>query len=188
MDMYESMKDDTFAELDAVFKSYGDMTALQGQIRLLTGVKRSIQPFIQWVQDHFRMGLNPQNTTFPIVDVTALLRRKKSHKPFILKSKTKVDRAKTTKYSDSTKREDWNPTFVILLCSIPGRDGVLLSYVICKNPTPYPIPYPDFLDNYVAMDPMSRESFVVDSAKFHTYLTSFTLSNPTAEATMKRHS
>ena len=134
------------------------------------------------------MGFNPQNNAFPIADVTALLQRQKSHALFILKSKTIVDSAKPTKYSDSTKWKDWNPTFVNFLCSIPGRDRVPSSYVIRKNPTPDPILHPDFLDNYVVTAPLSGESFVVDSAKVYTYLTSFTLGNSTAEAKMKRYS
>ena len=70
IDTYESMKDKTFAELDVDFKPYSDLTALQGQIRLLPGVKRNNKSFIQWVQDQFYMELNPQDTTFPIADVT----------------------------------------------------------------------------------------------------------------------
>ena len=188
IDTYESMKDKTFAELDADFKSYSDLTAIQGQIRLLPGVKRNIKSLIQWVQDQFRTGLNPQDNVFPIADVTLLLRRQKSHALFIMKSKIIVDSAKPTKYSDSTKWDDWNPTFVNFLRSIPGRDGVPLSYVTRKNATPDPTPHLDFLDDYVAMAPLSGESFVVDSAEVHTYLTSFTSGNSTAEAKMKPHS
>ena len=188
IDTYESMKDKTFAELDADFKSYSDLTAMQGQIRLLPGVKRNIKSLIQWAQDQFRTGQDPQDNIFPIANVTLLLRRQKSHALFITKSKTIVDSAKPTKYSDSTKWDDWNPTFVNFLRSIPGRDGVPLSYVIRKNGTPDPTPHLDFLDDYVAMAPLAGESFVVDSAEVHTYLTSFTSGNSTAEAKMKPHS
>ena len=97
MDTYKSMADKMFAEWDADFKSYSDVTALQGQIRLLPRVKRNIKSFIQWVQDQFYMGLNHQDTTFPIADVTALLRGQKFHVLFILKSKTIIYSAKSTK-------------------------------------------------------------------------------------------
>ena len=71
--------------------------------------------------------------------------------------------------------------------SIPGRDGVPLSNVIRKSPTPYLIPYLDFLDDYVAMAPLTEESFVVVSTEVHTYLTSFTSRNSTTEAKIKHH-
>ena len=74
IDTYESMKDKTFAKLDADFKSYSDLTATHGQIRLLPGVKRNIKSLIQWVQDRFRTGLDPQDDVFPIADVTTLTR------------------------------------------------------------------------------------------------------------------
>ena len=50
---FETCLDKTHEELDADFKTYSELTQVQGQIRLLPGVKRNIKAFIQWVQDEF---------------------------------------------------------------------------------------------------------------------------------------
>ena len=52
-DSFVSVMDKTWEELDSDFKSYTDLTQLQGQIRLLPGIKRSIKGFIQWVRDEY---------------------------------------------------------------------------------------------------------------------------------------
>ena len=187
MGTFESMRDKSFEELDADFKSYSDLTQLQGQIRILPMVKRNIKALVHWSQGQYRMGLNPQDSAFPIADVTILLRNQKSHAIFITKSKMIVNNAKPSNFDDKTKWEDWKPTFVNFLRSIPGRDGTPLSYTIRHNDTPDPTKNPDFLDDYVAMAPLTGPSFIVDASEVHTYIVSFTAGNSTAEAKMKHH-
>ena len=47
---FESMRDKTFEELGAYFKSYSELTQIQGQIRVLPMIKRNIKALIQWSQ------------------------------------------------------------------------------------------------------------------------------------------
>ena len=184
---YVSVMDKTWDELDNDFKSYTDLTQLQGQIRLLPGVKRNLKGFIQWVRDEFRLGRNPENTAFPVAETPVLIRRHKTHKQYVAKSKTIAEAAKPEKFTLKTKWDDWNPSFQNFLRSIPGKDGVPLKYICRANDMPDPTPHVDFLDDYIAMAPLTGEAFAVDSAEVHTYLVNFIAGNTTAESKIQTH-
>ena len=128
------------------------------------------------------MGLNPQDSAFPIADVTTFLGDQKFHAIFVTKSKMIVNNAKPSNFDNKAKWEDCKPTFVNFLRSIPRRDGTPLSYIIRHNDAPNPMKNPDFLDDYVAMAPLTGPSFIVDASEVHTYIVSFTAGNSTAEA------
>lgn len=49
-DTFTSCKDITFKELDEHFKTYFDLSVLQGQIRLNPGVRKNIKAFVQWTR------------------------------------------------------------------------------------------------------------------------------------------
>ena len=46
-DDFTTCMDKTFVELDSNFKTYSDLTQVQGQIRLLPGIKQKFKVFIQ---------------------------------------------------------------------------------------------------------------------------------------------
>ena len=71
------MCDKTFEELFEDFKSYSDLTQLQGQIRVLPIIKRNIKALIQWSQSQYFMGIPPEDSPSPIDNVTKLLRDQK---------------------------------------------------------------------------------------------------------------
>ena len=174
--------DKTFAKMDAEFKGYYDLTQAQGQICLTPGTKCRTKAFAQWVKDCYRFGKNPANYEFPVVDTEDLIHRYESHETFVKKSSTISDTAKPIHFSNKVCGEDWQPTLVNFLCSIPGRNGVPLSYIIRNDHEPNPTPLPDFLNDYVAMAPLESDAFITDAAEVHTYIVSFTSCNLTAEA------
>lgn len=180
-DDFKSCMDKTFEELDADFKTYSDLTAAQGQIRLLPGVKSRIKAFVQWTRDELRMGRDPATTAFPVGNASTLIRRYKTHSQFIKNSPTMAEAAKPTKFSSTTKWEDWEPTFLNYIRSIPGRDGVPLKYVCRMHYDPDPTPKSDFLDEYVANAPLQGEAFSIDSAQVKTLLVNFVSGNTQAE-------
>lgn len=183
-DFYLCM-DKTFEELQSDLKTYSSLTVAQGQIRTSPGVKQRIQAFIQWTRDKVRNGEDPASEAFPVQQVADLIRNYKSHQAFIEKSKTLIDTAKPNKFKDTYKWEDWCPTFLNFLRSIPGRNGVPLSYVCRTNE--FPLPYNenlDFMDNYVIRAPLTGDAFKVDAAEVHTYLVNFMAGNNTAEVKM----
>ena len=63
-----------------------------------------------------------------------------------------------------------------------GLDGVPLKYICRENDTPNPAPNADFLDDYINMEPLSGESYVIDSAQVHTFIVNFVSGNETVEA------
>ena len=102
-------------------------------------------------------------------------------------SRSPRDTAKPNCFSDKLKWEDWNPSFINFLRSIPGRNGIPLSYVIRSNPLPDPVTHTDFLDDYVAMASLNGAAFEVDSAEVHTYIVKFISGNDTAESKIQSH-
>ena len=119
----------TYKELDDHFKTYYHLTVGQGQIRLRPGTRKNIKAFVQWTCNELRLGRDPNLTSFPVNQVSDLIRQYKTHGKFLSDSKTLVEAAKPEKFKETTKWEDWRPTFLNYIRAIPGRDGVLLKYI-----------------------------------------------------------
>ena len=180
--LFTTCMDMTFKELDDHFKTYSDLTVAQGQIRLRPGTRKNIKAFVQWTRDELRLGREPHLTSFPVEQVSDLIRRYKTHEKFQNDSKTLAEAAKPEKFKESVKWEDWKPTFLNYLRAIPGRDGVHLKYVCCDKDEADEMPNDDFLDDYVAMAPLAGDSYAIDSVQVHTFLVNFVSGNDTAEA------
>ncbi|KAI2505808.1 hypothetical protein MHU86_8670 [Fragilaria crotonensis] len=103
---FTSCMDVTFRELDEHFKTYFDLTAAQGQIRLNPGIRKNIKALVQWVRDEIRLGRDPTDTAFPIERVTDLIRRYHTHEKFKNDSKTLAEAAKPEKFKEATRWED----------------------------------------------------------------------------------
>ena len=146
------------------------MTVAQGQIRICPGTRKNIKAFVQWTGDELCLGRDPSGTPFSIGLVSDLIRRYKTHQRFIDDSKTLAEAAKPGKFKDSTKWEDWKPTFMNYLRSIPGRDGIPLKYICRENDAPDPLAvHDDFLDDYVVNAPLDGDSYAIDSVQVHTF-------------------
>ena len=131
-DLFTSCLDITFKELDEHFKTYSELSVAQGQIRVRPGTRKNIKAFVQWTRDEIRLARDPATTAFPIDQVSDLIRRYKTHERFQTDSKTLAEAARPDKFKETTKWEDWKPTFLNYLRSIPGRDGIPLKYV-CRD-------------------------------------------------------
>ena len=181
--LFTSCLDITFKELDEHFKTYSDLTVAQGQIRVRPGTRKNIKAFVQWTRDELRLGRDPSAAPFPIELVSDLIRRYKTHEKFIADSKTLSEAAKPDKFKETTKWEDWKPTFINYLRSIPGRDGIPLKYICRENDAAEPlVANDDFLDDYVANAPLEGDSYAIDTVQVHTFLLNFVSGNDTAEA------
>jgi hypothetical protein len=146
-DQFSSCLDITFKELDEHFKTYSDLTIARGQIGIRPRTRKSSKAFVQWSRDELCLGRDPSMTPFPIEIVSDLIRRYKTHEKFLTDSKTLSEAAKPNKFKESTKWEDWKPTFNYLR-SIPGRDGIPLKYVCRdKDVADITVENEDFLDN-----------------------------------------
>ena len=63
----------TVDELEEYFKPYSVLTFIQGQIRLNPATKRNARAFLRWTKYIPRLGKNPAQVQFPIVDATELI-------------------------------------------------------------------------------------------------------------------
>ena len=117
---FTSCMDITFKELDDHFKTYSELSAGQGQIRVQVSIRKNIKAYLQWTRDEICLARDQSITPFPVGQVTDLIRRYKTHKKFQSDSKTFAEAAKPVKFTESTKWEDWKPTFLNYISSIPG--------------------------------------------------------------------
>ena len=187
-DSFEICMDKTIDEVKSELKQYSNLTPEQGQIITTPGNVNKIQAFIQWTHDMIRIGLEPSSGPFPVENTAVLLKNYKSHKAYLEKTKTITDAAKPSKFKENMKWEDWCPTFINFLRSIPGRNGVPLSY-ICREfdkPMDYN-PAVDFIENYVTQAPLYGEAYAIDAAEVHTYLVNYMSGNTTAEVNLLPH-
>ena len=90
-------------------------------------------------------------------------------------------------FTNEVKWNDWAPSFRNYLRTIPGRDGVPLSYITRISDAPDPTPHPDFIDDYVAMASLTGEAFTIDLAEVHTLIIKYITGNSTAEAKVQPH-
>jgi hypothetical protein len=98
-------------------------------------------------------------------------------------SKTLSEAAKPDNFKECTKWEDWKPTFLNYLRSIPGRDGIPLKYICRDNDeADATAGNDDFLDDYVASAPLEGNAYAIDTVQVHTFLLNFVTGNNTAEA------
>ena len=130
-----------------------------------------------------RLGRDPVMSPFPIEQAGDLIRRYKTHEKFLTDAKTLSEAAKPDKFKESTKWEDWKPTFLNYLRSMPGRDGVPLKYVCRdKDEADLDAANEDFLDDYVNSACLTGNAYAIDSVQVHTFLLNFVTGNDTAEA------
>ena len=187
-DDFSTCMDKTHEELDSDFKTYSDLTQAQGQIRITPGIKKNIKAFLQWSRDEYRLGRSPEYGRFDIRETQKFIRRYKTHKQFMDKSSDISDAAKPSKFTNKMRWSDWAPTFLNYLRTIPGRDGVPLSYVCRDSEQPNPEPHTDFMEDYIAMAPVNEgEAFGIDAAEVHTLIVKFITGNDTAEMKIKAH-
>ncbi len=184
---FRSCKDKSDDDLKDSYKTFASFTQAQGQIRLNPLQKDNIKAFNQWVKDQYRLNRDPALMPFPVHLVTDLLERAKTHKTFVMNSDSISATAKPEAFTADMRWEDWAPTFINFLRSIPGRDGVPLKYVIREQATPNPTPNTDFLDDYVENAPLVGSSFSSDAAIVHTYIVKFIGTNTEAESVIKQY-
>ena len=84
----------TFKELDDHFKTYSELSAGQGQIRVQVSIRKNIKAYLQWTRDEICLARDQSITPFPVGQVTDLIRRYKTHEKFQSDSKTFAKAAK----------------------------------------------------------------------------------------------
>jgi hypothetical protein len=111
-DDFATCMDNGLTELDCEFKTYSELTILQGQICLLPEIKGMIKIFVQWDGDERRIGRDPSTRAFPVADTPNSIRCQKTHAQFVKISSTLSDAAKPAKFTSKTTWTDWAPSFL----------------------------------------------------------------------------
>jgi hypothetical protein len=89
------------------------------------------------------------------------------------------------KFKDEQEWPEWEPTFANYLSTIPGMNGMPLSYVIREVKLPdCTVNNPSFNERAIACAPLSGPNFQADARKVHQLLKSF-LQTETAEQWVK---
>ena len=112
MDDSESCKYMSNEDLVERFKNFSGLTATQENIRLVPEQKNKIRAFTQWVNDQFRLGIDPNTLPFPQADIVELLIQAKTHQLSVSTSYTISKVAKPVRLSKTFKWRDWAPTFM----------------------------------------------------------------------------
>ncbi|KAI2510965.1 hypothetical protein MHU86_3437 [Fragilaria crotonensis] len=185
---------DTFDDLNGMKEkdirdladSYVRRTVADG--RTIFGLKRTryLIGLIHWVQDFARVGETPSldgiedamqfKAVLDIASYRADVRKVEKEQ-----SDTVSKAADPGKFKNERKWPEWEPAFVNYLSTLPGVNGVPLSYVVREKEAPEPgTEYGSFNEQAVACAPLTGPTFQADSRKVHQLLKSF-LQTETAE-------
>ena len=180
-DSFNAVMELTYEEIETDLKSYSTLTVANGQIRLDPRTKRLIWAFMQFVRNKVRTSIDPSTVPFLAADAIQLLRDEKTHKAFVDKSPKMIETTKPIRFMEKIRWDDWVPTFINFLRSIPGRQGVPLCYVIRNHVAPVIDPSADLLQDYINRAPLIGSAYQADALDVHVYIVNFTAGNATAE-------
>ena len=186
-DDYNDCRDKTNKDLVDSFKMLHTTPSTQGGVKIPLRTQKHIKAFCQWTKDCLRTGLDPAATPFPIHTTRDLMARAETHHQFMKNYETIASAAKPKDFTKDVKWDDWAPTFYNYLNTMPGRDGVPLSYIVRDNDNPDHTPNINFLDDYVMMAALTGSSYKIDSTKVHAFIQTRIMGNEEAEATIKPH-
>lgn len=180
-DDFNSCMDLSISDLSEDFKTFSELLANAGRIRLTVGIKKKIKGFIQWCRDEIRMGRNPAFQVYPVATLTVLDKRMSTHDSFVKNSETMSKAAEPKEFTNDDNWDDWEPIFRRYLRCLVGENGQPLSYVIRDSDAPDPTPHTDFLEMYINMAPLNGLAYEVDNQRVLTLLLKFTKGNDMAD-------
>ena len=186
-DDFAECKDKKTTELVDGFKVLAKLRANQGGVKVGLRVQTKIKAFCQWAKDQLRTGMDPSSTPFPVDRSRELMARAETHDQFVKNHSSARSATSPKDFDKGIKWEDWSPTFMNYLNSIPGRDGIPLSYIIRDNDAQDHTPNTNFLDDYVMGAPLIGVSYEMDARKVHAFIQARIMGNDEAEAAIKPH-
>jgi hypothetical protein len=166
--------------------SYSRRTLADG--RTIFGLRRTrfLIGLVHWVQDFARIGETPSldgidnavsfRAVLDIASYRADVRKVEKEQ-----ADTVSKAADPGKFKNERKWPEWEPAFINYLSTLPGVNGVPLSYVVREKEAPdTDVEYGSFNEQAVACAPLTGPTFQADSRKVHQLLKSF-LQTETAE-------
>lgn len=170
--------------------SYTRRTVADGRSIFGSRRTRYLTGLIHWVQDYERIGEQP--TIDGIVGaaefraaLTEANRRANVRKVEKDQSDTVSKAADPGKFKDERKWSIWEPAFANYLSTIPGVNGIPLSYVIRELEAPNrTAEFTNFNEKAIACAPLTGATYQADARKVHQLLKSY-LQAETAEQWIK---
>ena len=151
-------------------ESYSRRTIADG--RSIFGLRRIrfMNGLIHWVQDYGRIGEEPTIVGIDNAEQFRAALDDAFHRADVRKiEKDQSDMvskaADLGKFKDERKWPEWEPAFTNYLSTIPGVNGIPLSYVIRENEIPdCAIDYPSFYERAIACAPLAGPNFQADAS------------------------
>ena len=172
-------------DLKENFKSLATISKTDGGVKIAPGPKRKVESFTLWVKHQYRMGRDPATLKYPYAEAITIKQKAATHKLFMSRYEAISAAAKPERFTKDTKWEEWAPSFLNYLRTIPGRDGVPLLYITRDMENADPTPQTDYLDEYINNAPRTGNAFVSDAAQVHVYIINMIAQNDEAESVIK---
>ena len=173
-------------------ESYGRRIAANGCF--IFGVRRTryLIGLIHWVQDFVRIGKVPTLAEFGADEPHFVWPWRR--RPIVmtfgkLKRNSRTPSARRLTAASSRRRKsgpEWEPAFVNYRSTIPGVNGIPLSYVVRENQTPIGADYGSLNKCAIACAPLTGDVFQADARKVHQLIKRF-LQAECAEQWIKPH-
>lgn len=151
--------------------------------RLVIGMVRlqALIGLMHWVQDHIRIGKDPDVSTLDDEVINEALSRAENRDNFSKQSESMIKVTDPGKLKDAKGWHDWIKAFTNLLSVIPSVTGIPLSYVIRDKEDEDDKEsefYTDFMDECVAKAPLNGTYFKADNKRVHQLVRSYTQGEP----------
>ena len=178
----------TLREEDIRDLASGFSKRTQGEGHIIFGLRRTkrLIGMMHWVQDFYRCNEAPnlqglENQDDFLLAVDTAIHHVNVRQNVVNQVKTVSKAADPGKFKDESKWAEWEPAFVNYLSTIPGVNGVPLSYVVREdNINDVVDEDEDFWSKTVRLAPLNGTNFQADACRVHQLLKSF-LNAKTAE-------
>ena len=192
-DAFNMLRDlSTCKEADIRDLASGFAKRTQNEGRIIFGLRRTkrLIAMMHWVQDFYRynevptlQGIETEDSLLSAIETAAQRANVRANAAEQVDTVSKA--ADPGKFKDESKWAEWEPAFVNYLSTIPGVDGVPLSYVVREDEIDEVVDDDeDFVAKTVRMAPLEGTNFKADAKKVHQLLKSF-LNAETAEQWVK---
>jgi hypothetical protein len=173
---YADLSSMSVKEVSDMARDYGRRSGAQ---RIAFGTRRTryLKSTVNWAQDCYRCSTMPDIEDLVQADFLAVLNtaaeRDQIRTAYADQSDKISKEASPGKLVDERKWPEWESAFVNYLSTIPGSDGVPLSYVVREIAAPTPTGHADFTEKCIACAPQTGSHWDADKRSVHQLIQSF---------------
>ena len=184
--LYSDIKNMSERDITLIAKDYSSRSGIS---RINFGLRRikKLKAVIHWVKDHRRISSTASVEGMSGDQFTTLLdnaiQRAQIREQFQDDSVTKAKESSPGPLKSEAKWLEWETKFINYLSTIPGVDGVPLSYVIREEENvPGPAAtFTSFVEQTIASAPLQGTYYEADRATVHQAIVSYTAGQPSED-------